>query len=329
MINVLHTKTPPGVLQTPFTFATPCDVAICVKSSTVLHTFIQASPESEIINVTRTVASPLAKLVDCYQLTEGTQWFGGPQLRHQHWPVQHMYYEEEPYLPTHPANMALSERYWLSSKGIYIYVREDDPLFIDQNNFKDKNLCLVSKSKAPYRSLGNISLHYELGVFTDPKTAHQHVVRTHLGKPNGHPNERMIRYPIWSTWARYKANVSEKLVETFADEIVANRFNNSQIEIDDNWETCYGSAVFDPIKFPNVTGFVQRLKQKGFRVTLWIHPFINKGCEPAYSTALNNSYFVKSVDGRVQMQWWQGEVSSTGRIKINTTDLSIKINRTD
>ncbi|EFN61368.1 Uncharacterized family 31 glucosidase KIAA1161 [Camponotus floridanus] len=222
-----------------------------------------------------------------------------------------MYYEEEPYLPTHPTNMALSERYWLSSKGVSIYVNETNPLFLDQNNYRDNYLCLIAKNKAPYRHRDSVQLNYELGVFLDPKTAHQYMVKTHLGKPTGRPDKRMIQHPIWSTWARYKANVTDKIVETYADEIIANKFNNSQIEIDDKWETCYGSAVFDPIKFPNVTALVQRLKQKGFRVTLWIHPFINRGCEPAYSFALRNNYFAKNLDGRVEMSWWQGAEAAT------------------
>lgn len=319
MINVLYTKTPPDVLQSPFMLDRNCGSInqVCVRSANVTHTVIQASADNEIIQVTRVVASPRAKLVDCYQFTEGTQWFGGPQLRYQHWPVQHMYYEEEPYLPTHPVNMALSERYWLSGRGVYIYVNETSPLFHDQNNHRDGYLCLVAKNKAPYQQRDSIQLNYEVGVFADPKLAHQYAVETHLGKPKGHPNERMIRHPIWSTWARYKANVTEQVVESYADEIIANEFNNSQIEIDDNWETCYGSAVFDPVKFPNIAALVQRLKRKGFRVTLWIHPFINKDCEPAYSTALSNSYFVKSLDGRVEMSWWQGRAEDRSRNKIN------------
>ncbi|XP_029674383.1 myogenesis-regulating glycosidase-like [Formica exsecta] len=313
MINVFYTKTPPQTLSKPFVLEQNCggNNRLCVKSANVTHTTIYASTDHEIISVTRVVADPVAELADCYQFTEGTQWFGGPQHRYQRWPIQPMYYEEEPYLPTHSTNMALSERYWLSGKGVYIYVNETNPLFLDQNNYRDNYLCLIAKNKAPYRHRASVQLDYELGVFLNPKAAHQHVVKTHLGKPTGRPNERMIRHPIWSTWARYKANVTEKVVESYADEIIANKFNNSQIEIDDNWETCYGSAVFDSIKFPNVSALVRRLKQKGYRVTLWIHPFINRGCEPAYSTALNNSYFVKNLDGSVQMSWWQGVDAAT------------------
>ncbi|KAG7198471.1 hypothetical protein KM043_005853 [Ampulex compressa] len=307
MINTLHTKDPDG----PYgflNFDSKCGLGnICVNAGSESLIVIRANNNSESISVIRSSSNPDAELTDCYQFEDGTQWFGGPQMRYQHWPIQNMYYEEEPYLPTHPTNMGLSERYWLSSKGIYIFVDETDPLFLDQNNYKDKHLCLIAKNKAPYRYRRNITLKYEIGVFPDAKQSHQNVVKRYLGKPKGHPNDRMIRHPVWSTWARYKANVSDDVVRTFADEILHYNFSNSQLEIDDNWETCYGSAEFDKTKFPNITALVRDLKRKGFRVTLWIHPFINEGCEPAYSTALRNSYFAKSIDGRVHTTWWQGK----------------------
>ncbi len=36
---------------------------------------------------------------------------------------------------------------------------------------------------------------------------------------------------------------------TFASQIEENGFNNSQLEIDDRWESCYGEQTFDNKKF--------------------------------------------------------------------------------
>ncbi|XP_046625895.1 myogenesis-regulating glycosidase isoform X1 [Neodiprion virginianus] len=306
VFNVLRTHSA-AYSKAPLVFGDCGSEVICVVQGDDMKTEIKLSSDSEIITISRTVSDSETAIIDCYELTDGTQWFGGPQLRYQYWPVQHMRYEEEPYLPTHPVNMAVAERYWLSSKGIYIFVEDAAPLFIDQNNYKDKNLCLVAKNKAPYRHRESIILNYEIGVFGDPRSAHENVIHDHLGKPTGHPDERMIMHPIWSTWARYKANVSAEIVNEFADEILQYGFNNSQLEIDDNWETCYGSAIFDTTKFPNIKSLTDGLKTKGFRLTLWIHPFINEECEPAYTEALNNGYFVKNVYGEVRMAWWQGQ----------------------
>ena len=51
-------------------------------------------------------------------------------------------------------------------------------------------------------------------------------------------------------------------------------------EIDDNWEECYGDAKFDVSdgKFPDPSSMISTIKNElGYRVTLWIHPFINLG----------------------------------------------------
>lgn len=45
----------------------------------------------------------------------------------------------------------------------------------------------------------------------------------------------MIEKPIWSTWARYKKEISDAVLLEFANEIVDNGFSG-QFEIDDYWE---------------------------------------------------------------------------------------------
>lgn len=279
----------------------------CIANEKGIHTVINIIPSREFATIRRTSSSPTARFTDCFSLRDDTQWVGGPQHRIQHWPIQHMQFDSEPYVPSHPTNMAITERYWLSSRGFYIHVSPYVHLFLDQNNIKDKYLCLVAENRPPYSANATTLSSWEIGWYNNSRLAHESVVARHLGKPSGHPDERMIRHPIYSTWARYKANVSEKVVNEFADEIVAYKFNNSQMEIDDNWETCYGSATFDLQKFPNITRLTESLRRKGFRNTLWIHPFINIGCEPAHSFAVKNGYFVRNKDNSTFVTWWQGK----------------------
>lgn len=136
-------------------------------------------------------------------------------------------------------------------------------------------------------SINQTIIFFELptGIFEDVRKAHEYAVEKYLEKPTGIPDEKMIKYPIWSTWARHKRDVNHDVVLKFADEINKHGFPHSQLEIDDHWETCYGSQTIDEGRFPNMKGTVGQLKEKGFRVTLWTHPFINKGCEPWYSEA--------------------------------------------
>jgi alpha-glucosidase (family GH31 glycosyl hydrolase) len=69
--------------------------------------------------------------------------------------------------------------------------------------------------------------------------------------PIGMPVERMIRSPIWSTWAKYKVNIDQHKILNYAEEINQHGFSNSQIEIDDMFSTKYGDFDFDPKKFPD------------------------------------------------------------------------------
>jgi myogenesis-regulating glycosidase len=128
---------------------------------------------------------------------------------------------------------------------------------------------------------------------------------------------------------------------TYATEIRQNGFNDSQLEIDDDWETCYGDLDFDKNsnKFPNPSDMVNRLKalvtfhsfqnkflnlfihlssKKGFRVTLWIHPFINIGC-PTFDSS--TKYLVADDNGLPALtQWWRGTIA--GYIDFSRADVA-------
>ncbi|KPJ04462.1 putative family 31 glucosidase KIAA1161 [Papilio xuthus] len=124
----------------------------------------------------------------------------------------------------------------------------------------------------------------------------------------------MVQHPIWSTWAQYSRDVNQEKVLEFAKQIRGYGFSDSQLEIDDLWETCYGTMEVDQSKFPNMTGLVQELKAMGFRVTIWMHPFINNNCEPIYTQALNNGYLVLDEAGKPATTWWNNNGSVPGYI---------------
>lgn len=244
-----------------------------------------------LIRITRT-ANQTQTRKDCVRLlTDRMSWYGGAQQRLQFWPIEKLSYSDRAYVTQEENNFAITERYWLNSEGSFIYVEPEVPLFIDQNQ-DDNSLCLTGKRQMPYdtHTAGSFSFNYYIGVGLNAKDAHLSAVTRLLQKPTGHPADRMVRYPVWSTWARYKVNIDETVVQTFADEIVSNQFTNSQFEIDDDWEVCYGALTFRTSKFSNIKETTDTLKAKGFAVTLWVHPFINVNCEPYYTQAKTNGY---------------------------------------
>jgi len=236
--------------------------------------------------------------------SDGVNWFGGNQQRQQLYPIQKMTHKHNSYLTKEEFNQAIAERYWLSSNGLFIHVDNDAPLFIDQNNEHPGFMCLQAKRALPYDIYHTtFDFTYHVGIGLNARDTHMQAVARILGKPTGHPDERMVREPVWSTWARYKRDVNEAVVKEFAQEILNNNFYG-QFELDDDWEVCYGALTFNTNKFPNIKGLTDALHDKGFRVTLWIHPFINDDCESYYTDAKNKGRLVTDHKGSVKTQWW-------------------------
>jgi hypothetical protein len=48
------------------------------------------------------------------------------------------------------------------------------------------------------------------------------------------------------------------------------------MEIDDRWQTAYGDLEFDKAKFPDAAGMVRQLHAMGFKVTVWVMPFVEE-----------------------------------------------------
>jgi len=126
-----------------------------------------------------------------------------------------------------------------------------------------------------------------------------------MPQPKGLVAEDFIRAPIWTTWARYGAKVSEKKVRQFADEIVQRSMARSVMEIDDKWQSKYGDLSFDPKKFPDPNSMVEYLHNAGFKVTLWVMPFFERSSE-MFKEGAPKGYFCSSLDSNEPgfFPWW-------------------------
>lgn len=232
-----------------------------------------------------------------------------------------MTHKHNSYVPKEDQNQAITERYWLNSNGIFIRVDNDAPLFIDQNNEHPDFLCLQAKRALPYDIYHtSFDFTYHVGIGLNARDAHRQAVARFLGKPSGHPDEKMVEQPIWSTWARYKRNVNEVVVTEFAQEILDKGFTG-QYELDDDWEECYGALSFNKDKFPNIKRLTDDLHARGFRVTLWIHPFINKDCS-LFEDAKANGRFVADHKGNVLTQWWNSGFHQAAYVDFTQTEVA-------
>ncbi|XP_019631326.1 PREDICTED: uncharacterized family 31 glucosidase KIAA1161-like [Branchiostoma belcheri] len=254
--------------------------------------------------------------MDCLDLAPA-HWYGGAEMYYQGWPIETwnksmtFYLSGDMYQSLEEWGSVM-ERYWLSSEGVGVTVSETVPLHVSVNYMNNGKLCFKAAYKnSPYQNVNNVrpKLEYTLCQARDVKTAQQFMMNRFYSKPRGKPDERMIHSPIWSTWAQFQRNITQDIILQFADDIKSYGFSNSQLEIDDDWSIYYGDD-FDNLRFPDPRQMVDELKNKGFRVTLWIHPFANFDSD-MFREGLDKRYLAGMVSGGcctatvpAIVRWW-------------------------
>ncbi|KAL6957763.1 alpha-glucosidase [Sarracenia purpurea var. burkii] len=147
--------------------------------------------------------------------------------------------------------------------------------------------------------------------------------RVHLGHLHvyGGAEHAEMRWPIEKTHYPEHAYVTttyyyQAVLEPFwltsngyyiyVDDSVPLLWQWRQVEIDDNWELCYGGLEPHPGKFPDLRLVVNEIKKLNFRVTIWIHPFVNEECEGVHDMGLESGFFVRNYDNETLTKWWRG-----------------------
>ncbi|TKJ21363.1 MAG: hypothetical protein CEE43_09470 [Promethearchaeota archaeon Loki_b32] len=145
------------------------------------------------------------------------------------------------------------ERYWLSSSGVAIVVEDDTPLMY---SFNTSTMCFKADPTDSMYVNSDLppKLSYAICTGQNMKDIHLYMMNKYLAKPEALPDERMIRQPIWSTWAKFKMFIDQNKTIEFATEIANHGFSGSQIEIDDKYTTTYGDFIFDPEMGPHARG---------------------------------------------------------------------------
>ncbi|XP_002125217.2 myogenesis-regulating glycosidase-like [Ciona intestinalis] len=304
-----------------------CDeVAAVVEDVTTDDAAIQCYEISTERGGSKSCLSDKVEVKDCLAMNTTNEdhvfWYGGAEMITQKWPLNEINMKRgaaflSSDLPKRYGNVL--ERYFLSSNGVAVYINQDAPLYVSID--LNQGICLeASYDKSSlvgptflYDDGHSTKLSYTVCIGKDPKTVHQFMTRLNGGfiaRPTQLPDLKMMQDPIWSTWARYKSDINQSVVETFVNEILEHNFTNSQVEIDDGYEDEYGDFTFGVNKFPDAKGMVSKLHDKGFRVTTWVTPFINLASKN-YRTARSSGYLIPDTeeDSPAVIRWWNGRGS--------------------
>ena len=152
----------------------------------------------------------------------------------------------------------------LSSKGRYVW--SESPI---KYSFENGHITVTTREgEIKYGTAGkNLRDSYNYAV-------------TNFFPPNGKiPEELLFTKPQYNTWIELTYNQNEEDILKYAQSIIDKGYPPGVLMIDDNWQENYGTWEFSPRRFKDPKKMVKKLHAMGFKVMLWICPFVSADTE--------------------------------------------------
>jgi alpha-glucosidase len=205
-----------------------------------------------------------------------------------------------PYLqPIQEFNLALQNNnnqvvpLFLSSKGRYIW--SDKPFSFE---IADNTLRLKSEYEQIEVQQGGKTL----------KEAYLSACNKYYPPTGLLPDELFFTMPQYNTWIELMYNQNENDILNYARSAIDHGFPPGTLMIDDNWMKYYGNFDFRPEKFQDPKGMVKKLHDMGFKVMLWICPFVSADSREYRELAVKG-YLIKKRNSQSPaiIPWWNGQ----------------------
>jgi len=143
------------------------------------------------------------------------------------------------------------------------------------------------------------------------KDAFLYAVKTYFPPSGKMPDELLFSAPQYNTWIELMYDQNQKDILKYAHSIIDNGFPPGVLMIDDNWQEDYGKWDFHPGRFPSPELMMDTLHALGFKVMLWICPFVSPDCD-VYRELDARNLLLKSPESRdivnnsAIIRWWNG-----------------------
>ncbi|UCF35442.1 MAG: alpha-galactosidase [Acidobacteriota bacterium] len=146
------------------------------------------------------------------------------------------------------------------------------------------------------------------------KSVYQQVSRTYFPPSGKIPDPLLFTQPQFNTWIEFTYNQNQVEILDYAEKIVQHGFPPGVFMIDEGWAVNYGNWEFDRSRFGDPKSMVDRLHELGFKVMLWVCPYISPN-GPFYkdlqlaSNRRGETVWIVNRDKPsfpAIMQWWDG-----------------------
>lgn len=248
---------------------------------------------------------PLEAISDRWVAPESVHWYGQGQLSFQAYPLDSA---------TYPLQMCaflahnIQVPFWLTESGAGILI----------DTYKSFSTVFEKGLTVTAMDTDSFVYHIFLGATSNEA---RNLFLHRVGLPERIPPKEILAKPIFTTWVAFKKDVDQEKVISFARGIEEHDFPCSVVQIDDKWEENYGDFTFDKEKFPDPRKMVDELHDMGYRVTLWVYPFLNRE-SGNFKLAKDKGYLVMDPnrDEPADVRWWDGtggliDISNPGAVQ--------------
>jgi len=120
------------------------------------------------------------------------------------------------------------------------------------------------------------------------------------------PDELLFSRPQYNTWIELMYDQNQAGILKYADDIITHGFPAGVLMIDDNWQEDYGKWDFNKGRFSDPKAMIDTLHAEGFKVMLWVCPFISPDCD-VYRDLASRGLLVKDDSyAPAIVRWWNG-----------------------
>lgn len=223
------------------------------------------------------------------KILKGEYWYGGDVNRGMHAPFtrKSIYSCDSRIVRSYNQ----SAPFYVSNKGRYIWSEEGFKISFTLGKIE----CISQRSE--------IKLYEG---FETLRGAYKAAMSAHFPPDGICPHKELFVSPQYCTWIEFGNKQNQDGIIGYAQSILDAGMPAGELIIDDGWQKDFGDWSFNE-RFHDPKSMIETLHEMGFRVLLWLCPFVSPKA-PEFEELKEKNYLVKAKDGSIAIRsWWNGK----------------------
>ncbi|XP_029643591.1 myogenesis-regulating glycosidase [Octopus sinensis] len=250
--------------------------------------------------------SQVEEFLDCYQI-KSSNWYGMNIGSRQSWPLKNFSTDHIPF-STESSDIlgSVLEPLWISSDGVGIFVNDSHPFEISWNSSDDGLFCLLPDLRQPYPDQ---QLHYYLCQGNDIRDTYVNMKKIFLPVNQNElaKNNKLLKTMIWS-FEENSRNISiQSAILNFINSKYTHTYNDTYIELNNNWQQSQGDFTFDAKQFPNISEFLRQVDCHNIGIIYPISPYFHFTSKE-FNVGMMSGYFIRDdLSDVTKLVKWQNK----------------------